>query len=80
MPEASDLPSSSRALVVREPSDSDTPRHGPVRQAAGFLAHLIATQRRLPQTRERRRAEPEDVIAAYKATIARLQAANENIR
>ena len=56
----------SRALValtptaaVRQPSESH-------RQAA-FLAHLIATKDQLPQTRERRRAEPAEAIAAYRA-------------
>ncbi len=37
------------------------------RQAA-FLAHLIATKEQLPQTRERRRANPDEAIAAYRAT------------
>jgi hypothetical protein len=76
MAEASDLPSSSRALVVRGHADTDAPACGPIRQGAGFLAHLIATQWRLPQARERRRAEPEEVIAAYRATIARIHAMN----
>jgi hypothetical protein len=39
------------------------------RAHAGFLAHLIATARQMPQTRERRRAEPEDAIAAYRSTV-----------
>jgi len=38
------------------------------RPCAGFLAHLIATAGKLPQTRERRRAEPEEAIAAYRST------------
>ena len=75
MVEASNLPSSSRALVVRGHNDNAPPCGGaPVRMGAGFLTHLIATQWRLPQARERRRAAPEDVIAAYQATIARLRA------
>ena len=37
---------------------------------ATFLAHLIATKDQLPQTRERRRAEPDEVIAAYRAAEA----------
>src|SRR5262245_50837891 len=36
--------------------------------SAPFLAQLIATQLQLPQTRARRRAEPEDAIAAYGRT------------
>ncbi len=35
-----------------------------------FLAHLIATKEQCPQTRERRRAEPGDAIAAYRAVDA----------
>ncbi len=35
--------------------------------AAAFLAHLIATQMQAPQTRARRRAEPEDAIAVYRS-------------
>ena len=36
------------------------------RANADFVAHLIATAAGLPQTRERRRAEPEDAVAAYR--------------
>ena len=39
----------------------------PVRASAGFVAQLIATAARLPQTRARRRAEPERAISAYRA-------------
>ena len=37
------------------------------RANAGFVAHLIATSAQAPQTRARRRANPEDAIAAYGA-------------
>lgn len=37
--------------------------------AAPFLAHLIATRIQAPQTRARRRAEPEEALAAYGATM-----------
>ena len=60
---------SSRALIPLEPiASSETPLS--TRPQAGFLAHLIATKEKLPQTRERRRAEPQDVIAVYTAAIA----------
>ncbi len=60
---------SSRALIPLEPIGSgDTPLR--TRPQAGFLAHLIATREKLPQTRERRRAEPQDVIAVYAAAVA----------
>jgi hypothetical protein len=35
------------------------------RPSADFVAHLIATSDKAPQTRARRRAEPEEAIAAY---------------
>ena len=35
--------------------------------AAPFLAQLIATQMQAPQTRARRRAEPEDAMAVYRS-------------
>jgi hypothetical protein len=56
-----------RALIVTAPATAE-----PValpRQAA-FLAHLIATKEMAPQTRERRRAEPNEAIAAYRAVAA----------
>lgn len=37
------------------------------RANADFVAHLIATAAQLPQTRARRRAEPEQAVAAYRA-------------
>lgn len=67
-------PSSSRALVrLVSSQDSAETRGGERTRPANFLAHLIATAQRLPQTRERRRAEPSDVIAAYQAVVARIQ-------
>lgn len=36
------------------------------RARADFVAHLIATSAQLPQTRARRRAEPEEATAAYR--------------
>ena len=37
------------------------------RANADFVAHLIATSAQAPQTRARRRANPEEAIAAYDA-------------
>jgi hypothetical protein len=78
MPDVTNLPSSSRALVplIRLAPHSEAEHHGPVRRIATFLTHLIATEEHVPQTREKRRADPEEVIAAYKATIARLRQLN----
>ncbi len=41
------------------------------RPRADFLAQLIATLTQAPQTRLRRRAEPEEAIAAYSASDRR---------
>ena len=60
---------SSRALIPLQPiASSDTPLHA--RPQAAYLAHLLATKDKLPQTRERRRVEPQDAIAAYAAANA----------
>jgi hypothetical protein len=47
-----------------------------VRRVASFLTHLIATAEKVPQAREKRRADPTEVIAAYQSTIARLRQLN----
>jgi hypothetical protein len=57
-----------RSLVVTAPQAAQQPANN-YRQAQ-FLAHLIATKDQLPQTRERRRAEPSVAIAAYRAVEA----------
>jgi len=57
-----------RALVPIAPAgrnSSAAPAGG--RASADFIAHLIATAGQAPQTRTRRRAEPEEAIAAYRA-------------
>ena len=60
---------SGRALIPLEPiAPGDTLLR--TRPHASYLAHLIATKDKLPQTRERRRAEPQDAIAAYAAANA----------
>ena len=40
-------------------------------RSASFLAQLIATAQQAPQTRSRRRAEPQDAAATYAAVGAR---------
>jgi len=55
----------SRALaVIAPPAARETPAG---RSDAAFLAHLIATNAQAPQTRTKRRAEPAEAIAAYRA-------------
>jgi hypothetical protein len=70
-------PTESRALVVLAPPPSPTVPTG-YRQApfqvplqVPFLAHLLAVKDQHAQTRERRRADPHEALAAYRAT-ARL--------
>jgi hypothetical protein len=58
----------SRALVVIAPADREARATATAsRPNADFLAHLIATAAKVPQTRARRRAEPNEAIAAYDA-------------
>jgi len=71
-----DLPSSSRALVTLTAEPYDAHPHRPIQRVSTFLTQLIANARKLPQAREKRRAEPAEVIAAYRATIERLQKLN----
>jgi hypothetical protein len=54
------------ALVAVVPSGRGTLAASP-RPNADFVAHLIATSAQAPQTRARRRAEPEVAVAAYGA-------------
>ena len=77
MPAATDLPSSGRSLVLVGSAEAGTHLHRPVQRVASFVAQLIANAARLPQTRDKRRAEPDEVIAAYRATVERLQRLNE---
>jgi hypothetical protein len=61
--------SESRALVALDPLQGrleNTASH----RYAPFVAQLVATKDQHPQTRERRRADPNDALAAYRATAA----------
>lgn len=61
--------SESRALVALDPlhgRSGNTADH----RYAPFVAQLVATKDQHPQTRERRRAEPNDALAAYRAVAA----------
>jgi hypothetical protein len=64
-------PANERALVPVERVDDRPPRPSLRRGSASFIAQLIATDLQLPQTRERRRAEPREALIAYGAA-ARL--------
>ncbi|MDB5600061.1 MAG: hypothetical protein JWN71_2105 [Xanthobacteraceae bacterium] len=57
-----------RPAEPAQPAERYVPRHQ--RPDAAFLAHLIATKEHAPQTRERRRAEPQTAVAIYGAAVA----------
>jgi hypothetical protein len=58
----------SRALIAIEaPAPSERAPRVTRHPSAGFLAQLIATQMQAPQTRARRRAEPEEATAVYRS-------------
>jgi hypothetical protein len=58
--------SSNRSLIALQPIHRGEPTPPLLRRPrADFLAHLIATAERLPQTREKRRADPDVAIQAY---------------
>jgi hypothetical protein len=59
--------SSSRALIPLSPVRYSERTQTVVRQPANFLAHLIATKQSIPQTRERRRVEPNVAASIYAA-------------
>ncbi|RAI37399.1 hypothetical protein, partial [Rhodoplanes roseus] len=59
---ASDAGATGRALVPLVTA-RDAPPRPAGRNIASFLAQLIATNRGLPQTRDRRRAEPDEARA-----------------
>jgi hypothetical protein len=71
MSAAFDSPSCQRALVAIEAAPEQH-AHRPIQRTATFLTQLIANTRQLPQTRARRRVEPAEAIAVYRATIAKL--------
>jgi hypothetical protein len=57
-----------RALIAIEaPLRTEHSRRPARHPSAPFVAHLLATRMQAPQTRERRRAEPEEAIAVYRS-------------
>jgi hypothetical protein len=65
------VPASGRALVPTTPSPLHEPPMTSSPPSAAFLAQLIATAQQAPQTRARRRAEPDHASAVYDAAVAR---------
>ena len=73
MLEGNDSPCEGRALVRVEPEIlPPLPPRRVVRRNAAFLTHLIASVTQVPQSRERRRAEPSEAEAAYRAAMKRF--------
>ena len=70
-------PSPSHALVSLEPDTHGQHPHRPIQRVAAFVTQLIANARHVPQARARRRADADEVIAAYRATVERIQKLNE---
>jgi len=60
------------ALAVVAPATDQGTLPPPARNSAPFLAHLIATRHGAPQTRERRRAAPQEAAAAYEDVLERI--------
>ena len=58
-----------RALVVIGPASLHS-RHTAAHPSAAFLTQLLAIKAGLPQTRERRRAEPDEATHSYEATMS----------
>jgi len=65
--EAAPAAAESRALVALTPPAQAAATPTGYRQAP-FIAHLLAVKDQHAQTRQRRRAEPREAIAAYRAT------------
>jgi hypothetical protein len=53
-------------IAIEPPRRNERPRL-PLHPSAPFVAHLLATRMQAPQTRARRRAEPEEAIAVYRS-------------
>jgi len=57
-----------RALIAIEaPRQNERYPHSAGHPSAPFVAHLLATRMQAPQTRERRRAQPQEAIAIYRS-------------
>jgi hypothetical protein len=70
-----DQPPAGRAMVLVGPGQGTAVGPAGSRPSAVFLAQLIATAQRAPQTRRRRRAEPSEVSTIYAAAstpVARM--------
>jgi len=58
---------STALIAIEAPGRHDRLSQATRHPSAAFVAHLIATRMQAPQTRERRRAEPDEAIAVYRS-------------
>jgi hypothetical protein len=63
-----------RELVALSPRAEPTVTPGSFRPDASFVAQLIAAAANIPQTRQLRRASPEDALASYHSSADRPRA------
>jgi K+-sensing histidine kinase KdpD len=65
----SGLPEAQRKalIAIEPPRGSEHLAQSARHPSAVFVAHLIATRMQAPQTRTRRRAEPNEAIAVYRS-------------
>jgi hypothetical protein len=54
-------------IAVEAPPQSERPAQSTRHPSAPFVAQLIATRMQAPQTRARRRAEPDEATAVYRS-------------
>jgi hypothetical protein len=66
--------------VVAAPRRLEPIAHGLTRPDASFVTHLIAMAQSSPQTRVLRRAEPQDVQAAYRSVANQNQPLPPGVR
>jgi hypothetical protein len=59
-----------RALVAVTPVDAGMRHDVPTHPSAAFVTQLLAIKAGLPQTRERRRAEPDEASHSYEMTMS----------
>lgn len=75
-----EVESSCDALVPVGPTVYQAASFAITRPDANFVAQLIATAERLPQTRELRRAAPGDALSAYRSLEKTIRGTRSSTR
>ena len=75
-----EVESSCAALVPVAPTVYRATKFAITRPDASFVAHLIATAEKLPQTRQLRRAAPAEVLSAYRSFEESIRGARVSTR